>query len=58
MELRAIPSSIKTFYADWSVISYNKEDRQKRHGIGRKICKYSQKPIEGIRNIINISESN
>tara|TARA_B100000780_G_C20747392_1_gene296894 strand:- start:222 stop:389 length:168 start_codon:yes stop_codon:yes gene_type:complete len=55
MELRAIPSSIKTFYAKWSVISYNKEGRQKRHGLGRKICKYSQKPIEGIRNIINIS---
>ena len=58
IEVRAIPSSIKTFYAEWSVISYNKEGRQKRHGARRKICRYGQKPIEAIRNVININLSN
>jgi len=58
IEVRAEPSFIKTYYAEWSYVVINKEGKQKRHGARRKICRYNQMTIEAVRNNVNLNLAN
>jgi len=58
IEVRAEPSFIKTYYAEWSYVVINKDGKQKRHGARRKICRYNQMTIEAVRNNVNLNLAN
>ena len=53
IEVRATPSTLKVFYAEWSNIVIDKNGKQKRWGSRRKVCRYGQKPIEAVKKVVN-----
>ena len=55
IEVRAISSCIKTYYAEWSNIAIVNDGKQKRVVSRRKVCRYGQKPIEAVKKIVNIN---
>ena len=55
IEVRATPSKLKVYYAEWSNIVIDKNGNQKRWGSRRKVCRYGQKPIEAVKKVVNIN---
>ena len=49
------PSLKKSLYACWSTISYGKDGKQRRTGRTRYICRFGQRPLEEIKQEININ---
>ena len=53
IEVRAAPSNLKVYYAEWSNIVIDKNGKQKRWGSRRKVCRYGQKPIDAVKKVVN-----
>ena len=47
--VQPLPSANKTYYAHWSVVTYDASGKQKRSGRYKRICRVGQKPLDEVK---------